>query len=104
MRPQEIVSSIAWAPGVDPAVRQSVEDAILRLAGGNRPTFDELTVHARLEKFVKKHGSGIKAAKALGLGKSFMSDMRNGIRPVPDAVLRAVGIEKVRSRNLFRDL
>lgn len=104
MKAHEIVSSIAWAPEVDPAIRQQVEDAILRLAGGNRPVFDQMTVHRRLELFVKTHGSAAKAAAALGISKSFMHDLRAGHRPVPEHHLAALGIEKVRSRELFRDL
>lgn len=104
MTPSEILSKIAWAPDADPTTRQAVEDAILRMAGGNRPTFDSMTVHRRLEKFVAQAGSANKAAARLGIGKSFMCDIRCGNRPVPDSVLRVLGIEKVKSRDLFRDL
>lgn len=104
MTPSEILSKITWDAGTDPATRQTVEDAILRLGGGNRPTFDSMTVHHRLEKFVAQAGSANKAAAKLGIGKSFMCDIRAGNRPVPDSVLRALGIEKVRSKDLFRDL
>lgn len=104
MQPAEIVSAIAWAPDIDPAVKQQVEDAIRRLTGGNRPVFDEMTVHRRLEQFVSRHSTAKTAAAALKISTTFMSEMRCGHRPVPNDVLHALGIEKVRSKALFRDL
>jgi hypothetical protein len=104
MTPSEILAAISWAPGTDPAVRQQVEDAIIRLGGSNaQPVFDEMGVHHRLEKFVAAKGTANKAAEALGISKSFMHDIRAGHRPVPDSVLHALEIERVRTKALFRD-
>lgn len=104
MKPFEIVGSIQWATDVDEATRRQVEDAIHRLAGGNRPTFNEMTVHRRLEAFVASCGTANRAAEALGISKSFMHDIRAGHRPVPDDILAQLGIERVRSKILYREL
>jgi hypothetical protein len=105
MQPAEIIAAINWAEDTDPMVRQSIEDAIYKLGGGNnRPTFNEIEVYRRLEAFIEGHGSANKAAAALGISKSFLHDMRHSKRPYTDDVLAAIGVERVRSHRQFRAL
>ncbi|WP_108398731.1 hypothetical protein [Devosia submarina] len=101
MNAPEIIRAITWAADTDPALKQEVEDAIRRLAGRNRPVYNSIEVHHRLEAFITKHGSANKAAVALGISKSFLHDMRHAKRPYTDDLLTALGMERVRTKDLF---
>lgn len=55
----------------------------------------ESEVLLELKVFIELRPSHVAAAKALGLSSGYLSDIRNGRRPIPDVVLNALGFERV---------
>lgn len=49
----------------------------------------------QFQLFVAKHGSKTKAAAALGISRPYVHEMVKGSRPVSDAVLAKLGLERV---------
>ncbi|MAN77653.1 MAG: hypothetical protein CML24_10775 [Rhizobiales bacterium] len=88
MRGAEIIDQIKWSYDIHPESRREIEDAILRLdakahGGNRRPRLNSVSAFARLEAYIKRKGSARKAAMALGISESFLSDIRNARRPIP---------------------
>jgi DNA-binding transcriptional regulator YdaS (Cro superfamily) len=45
-----------------------------------------------LKDFTFEAGTQVKAARLLGISQAFLSDMVNGQRPIPERVLRQLGL------------
>lgn len=109
MRGAEIIDSIKWSYDIHPESRREIEDAIMRLdakahGGNGRPKLNSVSAFARLEAFIKRKGSARKAALALGISESFLSDIRNARRPIPPGVCAKIGIERVREKESYLEV
>nr|WP_295884162.1 helix-turn-helix transcriptional regulator [uncultured Devosia sp.] len=98
MRGQEILTQISWSGDVHPDTIASIEAAILdldrRVYGTNRTTYSEAQVHFLLTKFIEDHGGIRKAAEAMNLSKSYLSDVINSHRPPSKKVIAALGLSR----------
>lgn len=66
---------------------------------------NDLDVHARIEAKVRAFDSAAQAAIAMGVPKQTLHAVRNGDRPPPPAILRALGLQRVPSgRTLYREI
>lgn len=55
----------------------------------------ETQVLEALDRFIANHRNHLAAANALGISKGYLCDIRKQRKPAPDAVLKALGIERL---------
>ncbi len=85
-------------------VRSEIRAAIaeLRQPAG---TFNSVSITAPLEKAVAAFPSAAAAAAAWGVSRQVLHAVRNGDRPCPPAILRAIGMEKLAAgRTIYREI
>lgn len=66
--------------------------------------YDDITLHARLNREIAKHGTAAAAARAWGVTRQTVYAAQAGPKPCAPAILRAIGLRRVTGRRLYTEV
>lgn len=85
------------------ALRAELNIALASLSQGP-VVYDDLSLHARLNREVAKFGTAAAAARSWGVTRQTVHAALAGPKPCPPAILRAIGIRRVSGRRLYTEV